>query len=131
MKIRINNRHKIIKTLKMHKNWSNQFSFIDVPKKVSPSYMVFPIFLNKKFRNKKTNFINYIESKGLETRPIISGSFVKQPSTKLFKLNPRKKKYPGADQVQELGFVIGLHTKNISSKKLKFLSETLLSIDSL
>ena len=131
MKIRINNRNKIIKTLKMHKNWSNQFSFVDVPKKVSPSYMVFPIFLNKKFRNKKTNFINYIESKGLETRPIISGSFVKQPSTKLFKLNPRKKKYPGADQVQELGFVIGLHTQNISNKKLKFLSETLLSIDSL
>ena len=131
MKIRINNRNKIIKTLKMHKNWSNQFYFVEVPKKVSPSYMVFPIFLNKKFRNKKTNFINYIESKGLETRPIISGSFVKQPSTKLFKLNPRKKKYPGADQVQELGFVIGLHTKNISNKKLKFLSETLLSIDSL
>ena len=131
MKIRINNRYKINKTLKMHKNWSNQFSFVEVPKKVSPSYMVFPIFLNKKFRNKKTNFINYIESKGLETRPIISGSFVKQPSTKLFKLNPRKNKYPGADQVQELGFVIGLHTKNISNKKLKFLSETLLSIDSL
>ena len=80
---------------------------------------------------KKTQFINHIESKGLETRPIISGSFVKQPSTKLFKLNPRKKKFHGADLVQELGFVIGLHTKNISISKLKFLSETLLSIDSL
>ena len=131
MKIRINNRNKIIKTLKMHKNWSDQFSFVEVPKKISPSYMVFPIFLNKKFRKKKTDFINFVESKGLETRPIISGSFVKQPSTKLFKLNQKNKKFPGANFVQELGFVIGLHTKNISSSKLKFLSETLLSIDRL
>ena len=131
MKIRINNRNKIIKTLKMHKNWSDQFSFVEVPKKISPSYMVFPIFLNKKFRKKKTDFINFVESKGLETRPIISGSFVKQPSTKLFKLNQKNKKFPGANLVHELGFVIGLHTKNISSSKLKFLSETLLSIDRL
>ncbi len=131
MKIRISNRNKIIKSLKTHKNWSDQFSFVEVPKKISPSYMVFPIFLNRKFRKKKTQFINHIESKGLETRPIISGSFVKQPSTKLFKLNPKKKKFLGADLVQELGFVIGLHTKDISISKLKFLSETLLSIDSL
>ena len=93
--------------------------------------MVFPIFLNIKFRKKKVKFINFLESKGLETRPIISGSFVNQPSTQLFKLNLKKKKFPGADLVQELGFVIGLHTKMISKKQLKFVSDTLLSIDNL
>ena len=93
--------------------------------------MVFPIFLNEKYKNKKKYFINHVESKGLETRPIISGSFVNQPSSKLFKLNQKNKKFPGADKVQDLGFVIGLHTKDISSKELNFLSETLLSIDSL
>ena len=61
---------------------------------------------------KKINFINYIESRGLETRPIISGSFTNQPSSKLFKLNPKNKKFLGAENVQELGFVIGLHKKN-------------------
>ncbi len=131
MRIRINNRNKIIKSLKNHKNWSEQFTFINVPKKISPSYMVFPIFLNKRLKKKKTDFINHIEAKGLETRPIISGSFVKQPSTKLFKLNPKNRKFPGADLVQELGFVIGLHTKNISKRQLRFLSNTLLSIDGL
>ena len=80
---------------------------------------------------KKVKFINFLESKGLETRPIISGSFVNQPSTQLFKLNLKKKKFPGADLVQELGFVIGLHTKMISKKQLKFISDTLLSIDNL
>ena len=131
MKIRVNNRTKIIKSLKKHKNWSDQFTFVEVPKKVSPSYMVFPIFLNKRFRKKKISFINYIESKGLETRPIISGSFVNQPSSKLFGLNPKKKKFHGADLIQELGFVIGLHTKKITDRELKFISNTLLSINSL
>ena len=131
MKIRVNNRTKIIKSLKKHKNWSDQFTFVEVPKKVSPSYMVFPIFLNKKFRKKKISFINHVESKGLETRPIISGSFVNQPSSKLFGLNPKKKKFNGADLIQELGFVIGLHTKKITDRELKFISNTLLSINSL
>tara|TARA_B100000989_G_C19520458_1_gene463911 strand:- start:814 stop:2049 length:1236 start_codon:yes stop_codon:yes gene_type:complete len=131
IKTRTDNRNQIIKSLKNHKKWNGQFSFVKAPKKVSPSYMVFPIFLNIKFRKKKIKFINFLESKGLETRPIISGSFVNQPSAKLFKLNLKKKKYPGADLVQELGFVIGLHTKMISKNQLKFISDTLLSIDNI
>ena len=131
IKIRTSNRNKIINSLKNHPKWSNQFSFVSLAEKINPSYMVFPIFLNERYKNKKKYFINYVESKGLETRPIISGSFVNQPSSKLFKLNQKNKKFPGADKVQDLGFVIGLHTKDISSKELNFLSETLLSIDSL
>ena len=131
IRIRTSNRNKIINSLKNHPKWSNQFSFVSLSKKISPSYMVFPIFLNEKYKNKKKYFINHVESKGLETRPIISGSFVNQPSSKLFKLNQKNKKFLGADKVQDLGFVIGLHTKNISNKELNFLSETLLSIDSL
>ena len=94
-------------------------------------YVMYSIYAYDPLKNKKRYFVNYIESKGLETRPIISGSFVKQPSSKLFKLNSKNKKYPGADKVQNLGFVIGLHTKDISRKELKFLSDTLLSIDGL
>tara|TARA_B100000989_G_scaffold295210_2_gene275767 strand:+ start:3710 stop:4945 length:1236 start_codon:yes stop_codon:yes gene_type:complete len=131
IKIRANNRSKIIRSLKTNPNWSNQFSFVNVPKHINPSYMVFPIFLNKKYKDKKISFINYVESRGIETRPIISGSFVKQPSSKLFKLNKKNIKFPGADKVQDLGFVIGLHTKNISNKQLKFLTKTLLSVNGL
>ncbi len=129
--IRSNNRKKIIYSLKSNPMWNNQFYFIDVPKKVSPSYMVFPIILNPVYRKKKIKFINYVESKGLETRPIISGSFTNQPSSKLFKLNPNNKKYLGAEKVQQLGFVIGLHTKKIDTKKVNFITKTLLAIDHL
>ena len=128
-KTRTENREKIINSLKSNPKWKNQFNFIDVPKKISPSYMVFPIIINPFYKKKKVNFINYIESRGLETRPIISGSFTNQPSSKLFKLNPKNKKFLGAENVQELGFVIGLHTKKIDKKKVNFITKTLLSID--
>ena len=42
---------------------------------------------------KKKEFINHIESKGLQTRPIISGNFTKQPSSKLYKLNLKQKNF--------------------------------------
>ena len=128
-KIRSNNRNKIIKSLKKSSKWKNQFQFIKVPKDISPSYMVFPILLNSKYKNKKEKFINYIESKGLETRPVISGSFINQPSSKLFNLNKSKDKFQGAEEVQKLGFVIGLHTEEINKDKISFLKKTLLSID--
>ena len=129
--IRSHNRTKIIKSLMKNPKWNNQFHFIQVPKKVSPSYMVFPILLNPKYINKKHAFINYIESKGIETRPVISGCFTNQPASKLFKLNEKNYKFPGSEKVQKLGFVIGLHIKKIDNKKLSFLIKTLLSIDSL
>ena len=128
-RIRSNNRNKIIKSLKKSSKWKNQFQFIKVPKDISPSYMVFPILLNSKYKNKKEKFINYIESKGLETRPVISGSFINQPASKLFNLNKSKNKFQGAEEVQKLGFVIGLHTEEINKDKISFLKKTLLSID--
>ena len=128
-KIRKNNRKKIIDSMKNDKRWKSQFTFIKVPNEIDPSYMVFPILLNTKYKNKKKQFINYIETKGLETRPVISGSFTNQPSTKLYNLNARNKKFTGSDLVQNLGFVIGLYTQKITKKEILFLKNTLFSID--
>ena len=124
------NKKKIIDSLKKDKRWKEQFKFVEYSKRIEPSYMVLPILLNKKFFNKKKQFIELIEKKGLETRPIISGSFVNQPSAKLYNLNPNKEKFIGAQIVQDLGFVIGLSTQMIDKKKLKFVTNTLFSIDS-
>ena len=129
IKNRILNKNKIINKIIKDKRWNNQFSFIDVPKKVSPSYMNLPIFINRKFKEKKKKFINFIEKKGLESRPIISGSFVNQPSSKLYNLNPKNLKFKGAQEVEELGFAIGLNTVITKNKQIDFIVDTLFSID--
>ncbi len=126
---RILNRKKIINSFLKDKRWKNQFDFFEVPKNVKPSYMVFPIMINPRFKKKKKNFINLVEKKGLMTRPVISGSFANQPATKLYKLNSKNEKFKGAEEIEKLGFVIGLHSKKISKKKIDFVKETLFLID--
>lgn len=128
-KTRSLNKKKIINSLKKDKRWSNQFTFIDHIENVEPSYMVLPILLNKKYINKKKAFLNRVESIGLETRPIISGSFINQPSAKLYKLDKSNFNLYGSQTIQDLGFVIGLHTHKINNSLLNFVKNTLFSID--
>ena len=73
--------------------------------------MGFPILLSKRFKNKKKKFMNYLDSQGIETRPIISGNFLNHPAAKLYNLNKDNRKFQNTQEVQELGFLIGLHTK--------------------
>ena len=123
------NKKKIIKKIQGDKRWNNQFSFINFSKKINPSYMNLPILVNKKYKKNKKKFLKFIEKHGLETRPIISGSFVNQPATKLYNLNPKKLKFNGAQEVEDLGFVIGLYTTKIKDTHVKNLVDILYSID--
>ena len=72
-----------------------------------------------------------LDEHGVETRPIISGNFLNQPSIKLFKLQNQNQKFPQAQEVENLGFFIGLHTKSIKPKTLNRLTDILLKIDSI
>ncbi len=127
-KIRLSNKNKIINKLKKSNKWDNQFSFFHSSKSINANYFGFPIFLNKNL-DKKQKFINFLEKKKIETRPIITGNFVNQPAIKLFKLNKEKKKFLNADRIEKRGFFIGLHAKPISNKILNYLTENLLKFD--
>ena len=130
-KIRSNNRMKIINKLKMSKDWNNQFTFIYSNKKVEPSWFGLPILINKKYVRKKNKFLSYLNKNGIETRPIISGNFLNQPSIKLYKLNSKKEVFKGAQEIEERGFFIGIHVEKISNQKLKLLEKNLLKISKL
>jgi CDP-4-dehydro-6-deoxyglucose reductase, E1 len=131
IKIRDSNSLKIKKALKKSKKWNNQFSFQKINSNVKPSLFGFPIFINERFIKKKIEFLKFLDKKGVETRPIISGNFLNQPAIKLFKLNKKKQKFPEAQKVENSSFFIGLHTKNIDKKTLDRLVNTLLSIDTI
>ena len=91
--------------------------------------MGLPIIIDKKYKRQKMRFLSYLDSKGIETRPIISGVFTNQPATKLYNLNPTKRKFNKAQDVQELGFLIGLHQKKISKDNLTLIKDSFLNID--
>ena len=125
------NRKQIIKKITKSQKWNNQFKFVKIPKDIKPSWMGLPIIINEKFRNKKKKFINFLEEKSIETRPIISGNFLNQPAAKLYKIDKNKKDFKNAQQIQDLGFLIGLHTKKITKKQLDLIHDVFFKIDSL
>jgi len=128
-KIRFNNRIKIINKLTNSKKWKNQFTFIDPIKKLDPSWFGLPILINNKYKKKKDKFLSFLNKNGVETRPIISGNFLNQPSIKLYELNKDKKIFNGSQDVEERGFFIGIHVDPISEEKLNLLENKLLKIN--
>ena len=127
-KIRFNNRVKIISKLKNSDKWKNQFTFIDPIKKLDPSWFGLPILINQKYKKNRNKFLDFLNKNGIETRPIISGNFLNQPSVKLYKLNKDKEVFKYSQDIEERGFFIGIHIDPISNKKLDLLENKLLKI---
>ena len=122
------NRDKIIKSLIYSPDWSQQFTFLEPIRNLKPSWFGLPILINKKFLKNKNKFLKYLNKNGIETRPIISGNFLNQPCIKLYNINQNKKLFKNAQEVEDRGFFIGLHTNLIKKNKLKFLTKNLLKI---
>ena len=127
IKIRNRNRDIIIKKIKKSNKWNEQFRFVKINKKISPSWFGLPILINEKFENKKT-FLKFLTKKGIENRPILSGNFLNQPSIELYGLKT-KNNFINAQKVEDLGFFIGLHTSKLSNKLADYIVKNLLSID--
>jgi len=128
IKIRAFNRKKIINEIKKSANWESQIEFLKPNKNIKPSWFGLPILINKRFLKKKRKYLNFLNKNGIETRPIISGNFLNQPSIKLYNLNKRKEYFKNAQEIEERGFFIGLHTEKINQKTVKFLTNKLLKI---
>ena len=128
-KFRNINRNLLINKITKSKKWNNQFQFISIPKDIDPSWMGLPILLSERFKNKKKKFMTILDKMGIETRPIISGNFANQPAAKLYKLCKENEKFENSQKVQDLGFLIGLHTRKISKSNLKLIHDAFFMID--
>ncbi len=72
-----------------------------VPKDCTPSWFGVPMFV----KHDRDGLAKYLESCGIETRPILAGNLRNQPGFRGFYFP----KTPGADRVQDQGLYIGLH----------------------
>jgi len=110
------NRNKIVNRLKNNTRIKTYLTFIEANNLVSPSWFSIPILIKNTIKRKL--FIKKIEQKGIETRPIISGNFLKQPAIKKYKIK-QNEKFIYADLINDTGFFIGIPNKKINSKFLK------------
>tara|TARA_X000001036_G_scaffold431328_1_gene465425 strand:- start:585 stop:1775 length:1191 start_codon:yes stop_codon:yes gene_type:complete len=116
IKIRKENRKKIINEFSENMKIKNKINFIKEKYHVNASWFGLPIILSKSIDKQK--FLKKLEKNGVETRPIISGNFLKQPAIKKYNLTC-KNKMKNADYINEKGFFIGLPTKKIPNKLIK------------
>ena len=114
------NRKKIINKFKKNKHLNDKIDFFYPNKNIKPSWFGLPLRINENVKINKKNVINKLEKLGVETRPIISGNFTKQPATIKYKLT-KNFNFPNTDKIYNKSFFIGLPTKIINKKKLKSL----------
>ena len=114
--IRQNNRKLIVNSLKKNKKICNELEFIEPNMNVKPSWFGIP-FLIKNKHNRK-NFIKNLEKNGVETRPIISGNFLRQPSVIKYNLVKKNEKFKNSDKINNQGLFIGLPTQKITKNFL-------------
>ena len=115
IKNRNNNRKKIINSIYKKDKLKKNILIVNENKNVKASWFGIPIILSSKIQKK--NFIKKLENNGVETRPIISGNFLKQPSVKKYNLDIDIN-LKNSDYVNKYGFFIGLPTEKISQKKI-------------
>ena len=94
---------------------SKCLTLIKKDKNISECWLSFPIILNKKINKKK--FLKKLNKFGVETRPIITGDFSRQPVFKKYKIK-KQKIYKNSDYINRFGFYIGLHSEHLNNKDL-------------
>jgi CDP-6-deoxy-D-xylo-4-hexulose-3-dehydrase len=131
MSNRSKNRQLIIDKLKNHPKNKDYFEFFYPTKDLKPSWFGMPMLINENFKNSKEKFLQYLNIHKIETRPIISGNFLNQPSAKLYNLGSKdlKKSFPKSQEIEDRGFFIGLPTHTMSKEKINYLVEKLVGFN--
>ena len=101
----------------LFKNMANIPNFRLQKENGSSSWFGFSIILEEKLKNRRTDLINILDSAGIESRPIVTGNFTRNPVIKHLnhaEIGP----LPGADEIHDSGLFVGNHhydlTKEIS-----------------
>ncbi len=115
VKSRLKNRNNIIKEINKNKKVRTNFQIIKENTNVNPSWFGIPILVSKKLNRNK--IVDKLEKMGVETRPIISGNFLKQPAIRKYNINT-KEKMKNADYVNKYGFFIGLKTTQMKNGEI-------------
>ena len=112
---RLKNRNNIIKEINKNEKVKKNFKIIRENINVNPSWFGMPILVSKKLNRNK--IVEKLEKLGVETRPIISGNFLKQPAIRKYNIKT-KYKMKNSDYVNKYGFFIGLKTTQMKNGEI-------------
>lgn len=79
-----------------------------VAPKANPSWLGLPLMVDKSAPFSRADLTAYLEDCGVETRPVVTGNLAKHPAAKLLVPELLERSYPGADEIHNRGFYIGV-----------------------
>ena len=123
------NRTRLSQVLRSHPQWQGQLEFPVASAGTEPAWFGFPCLLDVGLQHHHRAYLDYLTSKGVENRPIVSGNFVRQPALKLHGLECDPLAYPQAEVVSHRGFFIGIHTERIDDEMLDRVAGIMLGYD--
>jgi CDP-6-deoxy-D-xylo-4-hexulose-3-dehydrase len=116
-------------TLLAHPGWRDQIEFPLPSPGTEPAWFGAPMLLAERFAPRKQLYLDYLTSRGVENRPIVSGNFARQPALRLLGVDLDPAGFPGAERVGRCGFFIGLHTEPIEASDIAMLADILLGYE--
>lgn len=122
--IRIINYEKIINRIKNYKD-SFLLTFEEEENCVSAWFQI-PFLINNNINRKE--YLEYLNKRGIETRPIVTGNFIRQPVFKNLDINIDNITFENSDIIHDKGFYIGLPCYELSDEKINTLVNILLKI---
>ena len=100
--------------------------FSTFEKSKSHSWMLLPIRITTPTGHlMKSTVLDFLESVGIETRPVLTGNFLSQPSMRRIGKNlPHPDSFPKATYISKSSFLVGAH-HDFSDEQVNFLGESL------
>ena len=127
LKVRKSNYKLICDNLQNISNFNKYFKIIKEDNNNNIYWFGVAMQLKEKYVKRKTKILNYLNSKGIETRPIISGNFSNQPASKLYKIKSSSLK--NANNIERSTFFIGIHNKTLKIKEINKFNKIFSLID--
>jgi len=114
--IRRVNFQKLRRALLGHKKFKQQFSIMKATEGCDPAWFGLAILLDAKYKHQLSDLLSYLENKGIENRPIVTGNIARQKCLPLFGYDFDPSDYPGAEIIHTRGFFLGSHNKPIDEQ---------------
>lgn len=113
------------------KYWNKKFKGLDdifvLPKEIPDtkhSYFCYPLTIKQNVSFTRKDIVKFLESKKIETRPIMAGNMVEQPVTKLLKHRIHKN-LTNSKLIMKNGFFIGNH-QDIGKNEREYVADSII-----
>jgi CDP-6-deoxy-D-xylo-4-hexulose-3-dehydrase len=113
-----------VKLLSFFKRYENLFILPRQLAQVDTAWLSFPLTLRAGAPFTRAEITRYLEEHNIQTRPIFTGTILKQPAFRKIKHRNANPSFPVSDHVMRNGFLIGAH-QGLSSQQMSHLTNSL------